>query len=295
MSSLDSIAEAARREGIEAPAAIVVGEVARLRDRLNWYESLPLFGRRVIVTRAGAQTRGLSERLTELGAYPVEVPTIEIRALEDFSELDSRLRSLFEFDWIAFTSANAVRAICDRLFEIGTDIRALHAVNVAAIGPATSAALLERGVKADMVSEKASSVGLARALEGYGIRGKAILLPRSDIATATLPDRLRSAGAMTLEVDALPDGYSARFQDCGAGSDSTWRARAITFTSSSSVENMMKFLGDDISALRGVAIACIGRSTAETAGRYGLKVDIVAEETTSDSLAEALVEYFSEK
>ena len=292
-SNLDSIAEAARREGLEAPAAIVVGEVVRLHDRLNWYENLPLFGRRVMITRASAQARGLSERLTELGACPVEVPTIEIRALEDFSDLDSCLRALSQFDWIAFTSANAVRAVCDRLFEIGADIRSLHPVNIAAIGSATSTALMDRGVAADMVSETASSIGLASDLEVYGIRGKAILLPRSDIATADLPDRLRSKGAVAREVNAYrtvipPDSKSVAREAIRNG------VHAITFASSSSVENMIKFLDGDISSLRSVAVACIGPSTAQTAGRYGLKVDIVAKETTSASLAEALVEYFSE-
>ncbi len=289
---LDSIAKAARREGLEAPAVIVVGDVVRLSHRLNWYESLPLFGRRVIVTRAGAQAAEFSKKLAELGAYPVQVPTIEIHTLEDFSELDSCLRSLSKFDWVAFTSANAVSAVCDRLFAIGSDIRALHGVNIAAIGLATSTALIERGVKADLVPKIASSISLASALEEYGIRGNVILLPRSNIATATLPDRLRSKGAIAREVDAYrtvtpPNSKILAREAIRRG------VHAITFASSSSVENMMKFLEGDASSLRNVAVACIGPSTAQTAGRYGLKVDIVAKETASDSLAKALVEYFS--
>ena len=134
---LDSIYEAAAKEGLGAPAAIVVGGVAGLGESLNWFETLPLFGRRIMVTRARAQAGGLSARLAELGAYPVEIPTIEVSRLERFGELDSRLRSLSGFDWVAFTSANAVRAVCDRLMEIGLDTRALHGVEVAAVGRAT--------------------------------------------------------------------------------------------------------------------------------------------------------------
>lgn len=289
---LDSITESARDAGLGTPAAIVVGEVTRLRKRLNWFETLPLFGRRVIVTRTRAQAGGLAARLADLGAYPLEIPTIEVRRLDDFGELDSCLRSLSEFDWIAFTSANAVRAVCDRLMEIGSDMRAFHGVGVAAIGRVTFSSLSERGVKADLVPDSANSRSLAAALAEHEIRGARILLPRSEIATAELPSMLRSSGAVVNEVDAYRTVVPSDSRD--AIRDAVRRGvDAITFTSSSTVANLLRLLDDDVSPLVDVTIACIGPVTAATAGRRGLKVDIVAEEATVDSLAYSLIEHFS--
>ena len=290
---LDSIAEAAGRAGLVAPAAIVVGEVARLRERLNWFETLPLFGRRIMVTRTRAQAGGLSARLAELGAYVLEIPTIEVRRLEDFGELDSRLRSLSEYDWIVFTSANAVRAVCDRLMEIGMDVRAFHGLRVAVVGKATATALLSRGVRADLVPEMANSRGLGAALVEQGIAGSRVLLPRSQIASEELPRILSAGGAVVRQVEAyrtvLPTESREMVREAfGKGVD------AVTFASSSSVENMLKLLDGDASYLSETVIACIGPVTAATAGRRELKVDIVAKEATIAGLVEALVERFSE-
>ena len=289
---LSDVVDAATRAGLGAPAVIVVGEVAGLHERLNWYEELPLFGRRIMVTRSRAQASGLSARLAELGAYPVEIPTIEIRPLEDFAELDSYLRRLSEFDWIAFTSANAVSSVCDRLMETGMDMRAFHPVKVAAVGRATSSALLKRGVRADLLPDRATSDGLASALAKSGVRGKRILLPRSAIATSEFPGSLRSGGAIVSEVDAYrtatPDGAMDALREAICrGVD------AITFTSSSTVTNLLRLLDNDVSALSGVAVACIGPVTAATASDCGLKVDIVSKVAATDSLADALVEHFS--
>ena len=289
---LDSIADAAREAGLGSPAVLVVGEVVRLRDRLDWFETLPLFGRRIMVTRAGNKASALSDRLAEMGAYPLEIPTIEVRPLDDFTELDSCLGSLSEFDWIAFTSANAVHAVCNRLLETGRDMRALHGAKAAVVGKATYSELLQRGVKADLVPDRATSGGLASALAEHGIGGCRILLPRSDIATTELPDSLRSNGAEVREVDAyrtlIPASSIEAARDAiGEGVD------AVTFTSSSTVTNLIRILDNDISSLTDTTIACIGPVTAVTAGRYGLKVDIVANVAASDGLAGALAEHFS--
>ncbi|MCY4651898.1 MAG: uroporphyrinogen-III C-methyltransferase [Dehalococcoidia bacterium] len=288
---LSDVVNAARRAGLEAPAVIVVGEVARLHERLNWYEKLPLFGRRIMVTRSRTQASGLSTRLAELGAYSVDIPTIEIRSLEDFSELDSYLRKLSEFDWVVFTSVNAVLAVCDRLMDTGMDMRAFHPVKVAAVGRATSSELLNRGVRADLMPDRATSNAVAAALARSGVGGKRILLPRADIATNELPDSLRSSGAIVSEVDAYrtvtPNEAQAVKEAIQQGVD------AIAFSSSSTVENLLKVLNYDVSLLTDVAVACIGPATAATASSYGLKVDIVSKVAATDSLADAVAECFS--
>ena len=211
---LSDIAEVARSRGLSAPATVVIGEVVRLRDRIGWFESLPLLGRRVLVTRARAQAGALSRRLAEMGALPVEAPMIEIRPPEDCSALDAALAEAPKFDWIVFASANAALAVRDRLEANGLDSRALGGVRVASIGGATAGALRGMGIVADLTPASTTASGLADALKAAGVSGKRALLPRSDIAPRRLPDALRAAGAEVTQVVAyqntLPDSGARR-------------------------------------------------------------------------------------
>ena len=288
---LDSIAETARSAGLQSPTALIIGSVVELRERLNWFETLPLFGRRILVTRTRSQASTLSSRLSELGAFPIEVPTIEVKLQSDSSDLVSALASAARFDWIAFTSANAVRAVMDGLAGMGRDSRALHGVKVAVIGPASAAALAGYGIRSDLVADTATSAGLASAMIESGVTGSRVLLPRSDIAGSVLPDCLRSSGAFVNEVvcyrTVVPESSRVRVRDIlRDGVD------AVTFTSSSTVRNLMKLLDNDAAKLAGVRIACIGPVTAATAGRLGLNVDIVAQDHTVGGLVVALLERF---
>ncbi len=290
---LDSIADIAKSKGLSAPATVVIGDVVGLRERLNWFEALPLLGCRVLVTRTRNRAGLLSRRLAELGAIPVEIPMIDIRPPHDYSELDTALAKLSEYDWIVFASANAVHAVHDRLRVAGSDSRALHGVRVAAIGPATADAIETYGIVADLVPKTATSQGLAEALSSEDVRGRRVLLPRADIATRELPEMLNALGADVTQVTAyrtvVPEESRDRAADAiRAGID------VATFTSSSTVRNLLRLLNDDES-LAGTKIACIGPSTASTAGRFGLKVDIVAKTPTIEGLAQALVEHFALK
>ena len=288
---LDSIADIAKSKGLTAPAVVVVGEVVDLRKRLKWFETLPLLGRRVLVTRTRNSAGLLSRRLAELGAIPIEVPTIDVRPAHDYSELDSALVEVSAYHWIVFASANAVQAVFDRLRMKGSDARALHGVRVAAIGPATADALQGFGVLADLVPTKATSEGLTEALADEGVNGSRILLPRTDIATQGLPDLLKELGADVKQVTAYRTVVHEESRDRAAtairdGID------AVTFTSSSTVRNLLRMLDDGAESLSDTKVACIGPTTASTAGRLGLKVDIVAKSPTIDGLAQALVEHF---
>ena len=286
---LDSIAESARSAGLHSPATLVIGSVVDLRERLSWFETLPLFGRRVLVTRTRSQASTLSGRLAEMGAFPIEVPTIEVRLQPDSRELTNALASAAQFDWIAFTSANAIQAVMDGLARSGRDTRALHGVKVAAIGPASAAALAGFGIRADLVADTATSAGLASAMIESGITGSRVLLPRSDIAGSDLPDRLRSSGASVEEVvsyrTVVPESSGDLVRNAlRDGVD------AVTFTSPSTVKNLMKLLDNDATTLADVCIACIGPVTAATASRFGLNVDIVAQDHTVDGLVTVLAE-----
>ena len=285
--NLSGIADAAEARGLSSPAVLVVGEVARLRDALRWFETLPLFGRRVLVTRAAEQASELSERLAALGALPVEIPTIRTAALEDNSELDAALANLSQFDWIAFTSANAVRFVFDRLSAAGADARALHPVKIAAIGGATASALAARGVSADFIPDRAGSEGVADGMARRGVSGARVLLPRSDLADDHLPDRLRKAGADVSEVVAyrteMPESSRpALAAALEAGVD------AVALASASAAVNLVALLDGDVRRLDGAAIACIGRASAAAASELGLNVDIVAQAPTAQALAHDL-------
>ena len=284
---LCAIADAAEAGGLSSPAVLVVGEVARLREALRWFETLPLFGRRVLVTRAPEQAAELSERLAALGALPVEIPTIRTAALEDGSELDTALANLSQFDWIAFTSANAVRFVFDRLNAAGADARALYPVKIAAIGGATASALAARGLSADFIPDRAGSEGVADGMARRGVSGARVLLPRSDLADDRLPDRLRRAGARVREVVAyrteMPESSRpALAAALDAGVD------AAVFASASAAANLVALLDGDIRRLDGVSIACIGRAAAAAASELGLNVDIVAQAPTAQALAHDL-------
>ena len=288
---LDSISELAQSKGLTAPAVVVVGEVVNLRKKLKWFETLPLLGRRVLVTRTRNRAGLLSRRLADLGAVPIEVPTIDIRPPHDYSKFDSALAGVSAYDWIIFASANAVRAVFDRLRAECSDARALHGVRIAAIGPATADALQGFGIAADLVPTKATSDGLADALANEGINGCRVLLPRTDIATRELPDLLCELGADVKQVTAYRTVVPVESRKSAAeaiqgGID------AVTFTSSSTVRNLLRMLDDGAESLSDTRVACIGPTTASTAGRLGLKVDIVAKSPTIDGLAQALVEHF---
>ncbi len=289
--TLSRIADAAREGGLGAPATLVVGDVAESSEKLSWFERLPLLGVRVLVTRAPHQAGELSRRLAELGAHPIEAATIEIRPPRSLVALDDALRALDVFDWVAFTSANAVRAVFDRLSAKGRDARALGGVGVASIGKATSKALAERGIVADVSPRVGSSSALADALGGVAIRDRRVLMPRADIATGELPKLLAARGADVREVEAyrtaVPSGARRAVDDALAeGVD------AVTLASSSAARNLMRLLDGDARALGGATVACIGQATAATAGRLGLSADIVASAPTMDALAQGLAERF---
>ncbi len=165
--TLGTIAARARERGIRPPAALVVGEVVRLREELAWLEELPLFGARVLVTRAREQASGLAARLRALGAVPLEFPAIACAPLEDPAPLDAALATLPEQDWVVFTSQNGVTAAWERLTALGRDARAFGAAKVCAIGPATAAALAARGIRADLVPETFTTAGVLAALRAW--------------------------------------------------------------------------------------------------------------------------------
>ena len=267
-------------EPIESPAVMLVGGVAALD--LAWYESRPLFGRRVIVTRAREQASDLVERLHELGAATVELPVIEIGEPADGgAALREAARRVGDYDWVAFTSANAVIRFFAALGAVGLDSRALGGRRVAAIGPGTADALAAAGVRADLVPERFVAESLLDAVPAGPGR---VLLPRAAVARDALPAGLERRG---YTVDVVEAYRTAVGRPAAEALVAAATAHAVTFTSSSTVTNYLAVAGD---VPVPPVVACIGPITADTARAAGLTVDVVAAEHTIDGLVTALVE-----
>jgi len=291
--TLQDIADRVAGAGLKPPAIVVIGDVVDLRKQgLDWYERRPLFGRRVIVTRARAQAGELSNDLERLGAEVHEFPTIEISPPEDFGPLDAAIRDLDSFDLIVFTSVNGVDAFLERLRHHGLDLRALpRDAKVAAIGPATAERIEQAGLRIDVVPEEYRAEALIEALDAGLLAGKRVLIPRAKVAREVLPERLREAGAEVV----VPPAYESVPLSEGKEEVSlrlqSGEIDCVTFTASSTVENFVGAFGAEEAArlLEGTRVACIGPITADTARKRGLRVDAEADEYTISGLVEAVI------
>jgi uroporphyrinogen III methyltransferase/synthase len=284
---------AAKAPAVMAPAITVIGEVVTLRDTLNWFERLPLFGRRIAITRAREQAGSLYELLTGLGAEVIEIPTIEIRPPDSWEPLDDAIRRLDEFQYLLTTSANGVQNFLARLAASGRDIRALSGLTIGAIGPTTAAEFARTGVKVDLMPAEYVAEGLLAALAGHDLRGKAFLIPRARVARDVIPRTLEERGARVEVVEAyhtvvprIPHDELAR--------SLTPPPDAITFTSSSTATNFAKLIGESrlTETLRDVAVVSIGPITSRTLRDLGLTVAIEAKESTMFGLVQAIRDHF---
>lgn len=291
---LADIARVSRDAGIEAPALLVVGDVAALRERLALSPRGALAGKRVLVTRTRRQASSLADALRREGAVPVLLPAIELERRVDpaaADEVAGRLRD-GRYGWAVFTSDNAVQVAFELLEERGLDARAFAGVRICAIAGATAEALRQRGLLADLVPDEADGDGTLRALLDAGVAGSCILLPRAEGARTALPEGLRSAGAAVDELTlylAAPPAHPPR-----RALDRIRRGEidAVTFTSSSTVRNLVTLLDGDVSPLRQAVIACIGPQTAEAAREAGLEPSVLAAERSVEGLVRALMSTF---
>ncbi|WP_344633741.1 bifunctional uroporphyrinogen-III C-methyltransferase/uroporphyrinogen-III synthase [Streptomyces glaucosporus] len=283
--------------GGSRPAIAVVGErsaAAEQRERLAWFESKPLFGWQVLVPRTKEQAASLSEQLRSYGAVPSEVPTIAVEPPRTPQQMERAVKGLVtgRYEWIAFTSVNAVKAVREKFEEYGLDARAFAGIKVAAVGEQTARALVEFGVKPDLVpSGEQSAAGLLEDWPPYDPVFDPIdrvFLPRADIATETLVAGLIELGWEVDDVTAYrtvrasPPPAETREAIKGGGFD------AVLFTSSSTVRNLVGIAGKPHNV---TVIACIGPATAKTAEEHGLRVDVMAPEPSVHKLAEALAEF----
>ena len=267
----------ARRARLLPPATLIIGEVVALRDVLNWHENLPLAGKRVIVTRASGQARELANGLRELGASVVEIPVIELRPEPQPAEVNPA-----PYDWLIFTSVNAV----EHFFPRVKDLRTLRG-RICAIGPATADALRAMRLQPDLIPEDATSEGIAEAFRSWNLQGARVLLPRAAEARDVIPQTVRAAGA-TLDIvdvyrNVVPENaleLVSAWKTSGGGAD--W----ITFTSGSTVKNWLSLAGRE--SLNNVRLASIGPATTAVIQKHGLRVDAEARPHTIPALIEAI-------
>jgi len=294
--TLENIADLADAAGFAPPAILVVGEVVGLREELNWFETKPLFGRGIVVTRPESQADSLTALLQDAGARVISFPTIRIVPPESWDGLDQAIRRLEDYAWLIFTSANGVRFFLERLHAAGKDLRDLKGIRLCTIGPATAAALESRGLRVDLVPETYLSEGVVAAFEQFAIPGQRILLPRAEKARDVIPEGLTNQGAVVDVVTAYRTVNSGR-----PGSELTeliaqGRVDVLTFTSPSTVTNFLEIMGPDFLPLpEGIRVACIGPVTAAAAEKAGLPVDILQETYTVPGLVESLKAFYGRR
>jgi uroporphyrinogen III methyltransferase/synthase len=285
--TLADIAERVADAGLTAPAITLVGPAATLRETLSWVERRPLHGKRVAVTRARAQASGLAARLRELGAAVVETPAIRIEPCPVEGGVANAIDAIGDYSLICVTSPNGVALLFDALAERGLDARALAAATVAAIGPGTARELERRGVRADVVPPRSVAESLVEALGEIPVEGKRVLVARAVEARDVLPDALRDRGAK-VDVVGLYETVVEPLSD--EGRSALADAHYVTFTSASTVRNLLGSLGDRRDALDGARVVSIGPVTSAEARELGVEVAVEAERHDVDGLIDALVE-----
>jgi uroporphyrinogen III methyltransferase/synthase len=282
--SLGTIVDEAARSGIGAPAIVVVGDVVREREHIRWFDAQPLFGKRVLVTRPAHQAAEFAQRLWEAGAEPILAPTIAIGPPDDRDAARDAVARIRDYAWAVFTSRNGVDAFFDRLGELGRDARALGEVRVAAIGPATAAALSARGVRADFIPATFVNEAVADGLLARTAPRDRVLVFRAQEARDVLPETLRAAGRAVDVVAA----YATRFVEDPDLAEKAERADVVTFTSSSTVAGFLHAVPHGARLLTTKTVAAIGPITAETLQTSGIRVDVIADAFTVDGLLLAL-------
>jgi len=294
--TLANIDQKVKDSRLGAPGIIVVGDVVNLSECLNWFESRPLFGRKVVITRPEDQAAGFIRTLSELGAECLLFPTITILPPATWKELDRAIKSLSEYDWIIFTSVNGVKYFFKRLEFQKKDSRYLNGINIGAIGPGTAAALIDKGINPDLIPDQYWAEGFVEGLKKSLLDGMRVLLPRPVIARDYIPKKLTELGAtvdvaeayQTVKPDYSQHQLSMLFKDSAID--------MITFTSPSTVDNFLDLLKRQsiFKELLKAKVACIGPITAQRAVEKGLKVDIIPDEYTVDALTKAIVKFYEQ-
>ena len=284
VATLETIVAEVERTRFAAPAVVVIGDVVRERESSRWFDNAPLFGKRVLITRPLAQADAFAQQVWEAGAEPIVAPTVALGPPDDERAAAAASAHVRDYDWVVFTSRNAVDAFFDLLSASGKDARALGDAKVAAIGPKTALALTQHGIRVDFMPDAHVNEAVAEGLAGRTAAGDRLLLFRAQEARDVLPQRLRDAGRV---VDVVA-GYKTHLLDDPNLAETADPADIVTFTSASTVRGFVHNVPDAPAFLARKTVAAIGPITAAAARACGIRVDVVPDEFTVEGLLRAL-------
>jgi uroporphyrinogen III methyltransferase/synthase len=304
--NLGNIASLVKDNDIKPPAVMVVGDVVKLRETLQWYEKKPLFGQRILITREHSAD---FEKLEEMGAEIIEFHTIRIVPPDNWTEMDNAIKKIESYNWLVLTSANGVKFFFQRLFEKDRDIRDLKGIRICAVGAKTAEAINKYGIKVDLVPGEFNAEGLISAIaqkckstekqtsslphfRASALKGVRFLLPRAEVAREILPDKIRELGG---EIDVVTAYRAVKPEIHGKRIKrflKEGRITIATFTSAATFNNFMEIAGEDAdSLLKDVAIAVIGPVTARAIEKAGLKVSMMPEEATIEAMVREIIQW----
>lgn len=292
--TLETIVERVKLAKLKSPAIIVIGHVVSLRQELAWFDKKPLFGKKIVITRARAQASSLVSSLTKLGAHCIEIPTIKIAPPENIAVLKKAITAIDQYDWLVFTSVNGVRFFFDTLFEMNKDVRVLGHLKLACIGPVTKERLKDFGIISDILPKTYQAESVIEAFSSIDMDNQRVLLPRAKVARTILPEALTGMGAHVDEVVAYETQLSTQGKEELITLLEDNEIDAITFTSSSTVSNFMSQLESKNAKklLEKVVTASIGPITSDTARSLDIEPDIEAKTYTIQGLVDALLTYY---
>lgn len=293
---LQNIVHKVKEQNLNAPAMIIIGDVVRLKEKLNWFERLPLFGQKIVVTRAAKRNQAFQEKLEQLGAEVIEFPTVTTSFLSNYKTVDAVLKNIKIYDWLIFTSACGIEAFMNRVFAIKKDARFLAHLKIAVVGTETLGMLKKFGLNADLVPTRFEALAIAEEMKKrFGaLNGKKILLARTSIATDDLPNALKKLGAKITKLavykTTAPKKISKEIRKRILGLP----RGMVTFTSSSTVDQFVKIMGrSNINTMiKKTAFASIGPVTSATLRKERLPVSCEAKNSTLDGLLEAVLKFY---
>ncbi len=300
-STLKNISQLVRERDVRPPAVMIIGDVVRLRKSLRWYEKKPLFGQRILVTREHADSFG---RLADLGAEIFEFPTIEVVPPSDWKALDDAIEKIESYNWLIFTSANGVKYFFRRFFDRDRDIRDMKGLKICTVGSRTASVVRTYGMKVDLIPESFSAEGLIEAFcsdrgtpgTEQGLRGIRMLLPRAEIAREVFPEKVREAGG---EIDVVPAYRTVKPELHGKRLKRFLKEKKVTiatFTSAATFNNFVSIMDEEAGTLlKDIIVAVIGPVTAHAVTKAGLRVHIMAESATIESLVGKIIEWVTKK
>ena len=287
---------ACRAEGEYLKTSAIAGEVVALQDKLGCFKDRPLFGKKIMTTRAAAQSKKLADILIERGAMVMECPTIEISEPKTWKPLDTAIRNFSAYDWVILTSGNAVRALFQRFDAIGLDAKVIGKCKVCAVGPGTADIIRSFGISPDLVASDHSSEGVVAEFSGKSMYGVRVLYPAAELTREIIPRILREMGATVVSTMAYRTTIPDRLPSEAVSALEKRSVDCLIFTSPSTVKNLALLLGRErfTDMTKGVAIASIGTVTSKACRKLGLIVEIEPSESTLTALADAIENFLTD-